>query len=105
MKITAEQIKEAYIKVAESAESIASAKKELQSLYAICEEAVNARWALDNANKFAPSDDQQDILFARLTKAEMNLTEALRVGSLAFAKNHIEASYKQNEEAFKILTK
>jgi hypothetical protein len=103
MKITSAQIKEAYIAVAQAAESAELAKKALQNLYAITEEADNARWALENANKFAPSDDQQDVLFARLTKAEMDLTEALRTGSLAHAKVHIEASHQHNEVAWGIL--
>jgi hypothetical protein len=103
MKIDSNQIKEAFIKIAEAEESVKQAKSELAELYGKSEEAVNARWVVDNCKHFAPSDDSQDIIFARLNKAEAELTEAMRNGALVKARKHIEESHRAQELAFVML--
>ena len=103
MKIHSNQIKEAFIKVAEAEQAVLVAKKELADLYAKSEEAVNARWVVENCKHLAPSDDAVDVVYARLNKAEEELTEALRHGSLVNARTAIAKSYKCNEEAFVML--
>lgn len=103
MKIDSNQIKEAFIKVAEAEEAVREAKTHLANLYAKSEEAINARWVVDNCKHLAPSDDAVDVVYARLAKAEEDLTDALRYGSLVNARRAIEKCYKANEQAFVIL--
>jgi hypothetical protein len=103
MKIHSNQIREAFIKVAEAEQAVLQAKKELADLYAKSEEAVNARWVVENCKHLAPSDDAIDVIYARLNDAEEKLTDALRHGSLVNARKAIEKCYKANEEAFVIL--
>ena len=103
MKIDSNQIREAFIKVAEAEEAVREAKSELANLYAKSEEAVNARWVVDNCKHLAPSDDAVDVVYARLSKAEEDLTDALRFGSLVNARKAIEACHKANEQAFVML--
>lgn len=103
MKINSNQIREAFVKVAEAEEAVRVAKQELSDLYAKVEEASNARWVVDNCKHLAPSDDAVDVHYARLNNAEEKLTDALRHGSLVNARKAIEKCYKANEEAFVIL--
>ena len=103
MKINSNQIREAFVKVAEAEEAVRVAKQELCDLYAKSEEAINARWVVDNCKHLAPSDDAVDVLYARLNDAEEKLTDALRHCSLVNARKAIEKCYKANEEAFVIL--
>ena len=103
MKIDSNQIKEAFIKVAEAEDAVREAKAELANLYAKSEEAVNARWVVDNCKHLAPSDDTVDVVYARLSKAEEDLTDALRYGSLVNARRAIEACHRANEQAFVML--
>jgi hypothetical protein len=103
MRIKSEQIKEAFIKVAEAEEAVQIAKRELALLYAKSEEVVNARWVVENCKHLAPSDDTQDVAFARLQKAEQDLTQACVDGCLQTARKSIEKCYECNGEAYLIL--
>lgn len=73
---TSEEIKNKFIAIALIEEQIASVKEKFKVLYGLNENVVNETFLTENHHRWAePSDDANDILFARLEESKGKLTE------------------------------
>jgi hypothetical protein len=96
-----QKIKEAFVKVAEAELLLKEAKQNLSNLFAMSEEVEASRFVVEHVDRIAPpSDDNRDVVFARLNAAQERLTEAFRSGALVNARAELSEAYKGIEQAY-----
>ena len=73
---TSEEIKNKFIAIALLEGQISSIKEQLKTLYGLNENVVNETFLTENHHRWTePSNDTNDILFARLEESKTKLTE------------------------------
>lgn len=89
------RLKSAFISVAEAEERIRLAKNTLIELHYKSEEVDHSNFLLENIGRVAvPSDDAQDVLYARKQRAEEALSEAFRGVLFSGMTTNIDESFK-----------
>jgi hypothetical protein len=100
LRLTSEEIKAKFVASALLDEQIASIKEQFRTLYSLNENVTNETFLTENQHRWKePSDDKNDILFARLEDSKSKLTDFYtkdmpnlksQLDSIIFALNEIK---------------
>lgn len=101
---TSQKIEAAFQQAAVAAYEADTVKQSLIELHRLTKAVEDAQFLVDNLpNNAAPSDDAQDILYARLKVTQEALSDALRSGAVQTITSKMEAAHRANETAYKLL--